>query len=133
TLDTPFVGHLQLVDNQVDARSGTVRVRAVFDNKDGSLMPGQFARLRMGQASTGAALLISERAVGTDQNKKFVMVVGADDTAAYREVTLGAHVNGLRIVTSGLKPQERVVVNGLQRIRPGAKVAPQSVEMAAKS
>jgi multidrug efflux system membrane fusion protein len=75
TADTPFSGHLQLVDNQVDARSGTVRVRAVFDNRDGQLMPGQFARLRMGQAQTQAALLVNERAVGTDQNKKYVMAM----------------------------------------------------------
>jgi multidrug efflux system membrane fusion protein len=133
TADTPFTGHLQLVDNQVDAKSGTVRVRAVFDNKDGSLMPGQFAKLRMGQVKTTSALLVNERAVGTDQNKKYVMVIGNDNTAAYREVTLGAHVNGLRIVTAGLKPQERVVVNGLQRIRPGALVAPQAVGMELKA
>ncbi|MEP6873251.1 MAG: efflux RND transporter periplasmic adaptor subunit [Burkholderiales bacterium] len=133
TADTPFTGHLQLVDNQVDAKSGTVRVRAVFDNKDGSLMPGQFAKLRMGQVKTASALLVNERAVGTDQNKKYVMVIGSDNTAAYREVTLGAHVNGLRIVTAGLKPQERVVVNGLQRIRPGALVTPQAVGMELKA
>ena len=133
TTDTPFTGHLQLVDNQVDAKSGTVRVRAVFDNKDGSLMPGQFAKLRMGQVKTTSALLVNERAVGTDQNKKYVMVIGNDNTAAYREVTLGAHVNGLRIVTNGLKPEERVVVNGLQRIRPGALVAPQVVGMELKA
>jgi len=126
---TPIKGHLQLVDNQVDARSGTVRVRAVFDNADGALMPGQFAHLRMGQVKADAALLINERAVGTDQNKKFVMVVGDDDKVAYREVTLGANVDGLRIVTSGLKANERVVVNGLQRVRPGALVAPQLVPM----
>jgi multidrug efflux system membrane fusion protein len=133
TVDTPFTGRLQLVDNQVDAKSGTVRVRAVFDNADGRLMPGQFARLRMGQAKNASALLVSERAVGTDQSKKFVMVVGNDNKAAYREVTLGANVNGLRIVTSGLKPQERVVVNGLQRIRPGALVDPQAVPMDLKA
>jgi len=127
--DTPIKGHLQLVDNQVDAKSGTVRVRAVFDNRDGALIPGQFARVRMGQAKADKALLISERAVGTDQNKKFVMVVGADNKVQYREVTLGANVDGLRIVTSGLKPDERVVVNGLQRVRPGALVAPQQVPM----
>ena len=80
------------------------------------------------RSRTAPALLVNERAVGTDQNKKFVMVVGDDNKAAYREVTLGAHVNGLRIVTSGLKPQERVVVNGLQRVRPGALVAPQPVD-----
>ncbi|CAN5876818.1 efflux RND transporter periplasmic adaptor subunit [soil metagenome] len=131
--DTPITGHLQLVDNQVDARSGTVRVRAVFDNADGSLMPGQFAKLRMGQVKNTSAVLISERAVGTDQSKKYVMVIGADNKAAYREITLGANVNGLRIVTSGLKPQERVVVNGLQRIRPGALVAPEAVPMEVKA
>jgi len=131
--DAPIAGRLQLVDNQVDAKSGTVRVRAVFDNKDGTLMPGQFARLRMGQAKASAALLINERAVGTDQNKKFVMVVGADNKAAYREVTLGANVNGLRIVQSGLKPNERIVVNGLQRVRPGAVVAPELVPMDVKA
>ncbi len=128
---TPIAGHLQLVDNQVDARSGTVRVRAVFDNADGTLMPGQFAHLRMGQVKADPALLINERAVGTDQNKKFVMVVGADDKVAWREVSLGANVDGLRIVTAGLKPNERVVVNGLQRVRPGALVAPQMVAMKA--
>ena len=131
--DTPLVGRLQLVDNQVDAKSGTIRARAVFDNKDGQLMPGQFARVRMGQATKSTALLINERAVGTDQSKKFVMVVGADNKAMYREVTLGASVNGLRVVKDGLKANERIVVNGLQRVRPGALVAPQMVEMSVKA
>ncbi len=133
TADTPITGHLQLVDNQVDAKSGTVRVRAVFDNADGSLMPGQFAKLRMGELKTSPVLLVNERAVGTDQSKKYVMVVGADNTATYREVTLGANVNGLRIVTSGLKPKEQVIVNGLQRVRPGSVVAPQPVAMELKA
>ncbi len=133
TTDTPFTGKLQLVDNQVDAKSGTVRARAVFDNKDGSLMPGQFAHIRLGQTSKMSALLINERAVGTDQSKKFVLVVDADNKAAYREVTLGASINGLRVVKSGLKANERIVVNGLQRIRPGSLVAPQVVEMSAKA
>lgn len=130
--DLPYNGKLQLVDNQVDAKSGTIRVRAVFDNKDGQLIPGQFARLRMGQPKNGSALLINERAVGTDQNKRFVMVVGADNKAAWREVTLGANVNGLRVVNSGLQAGERVVVNGLQRVRPGTLVQPQAVAMDAK-
>ena len=131
--DTPFEGRLQLVDNQVDPKSGTIRARAVFDNPDGQLMPGQFARIRMGQATQGTALLINERAVGTDQNKKFVLVVGADNKAIYREIRLGASVNGLRIVKQGLEANERIVVNGLQRIRPGSLVAPQLVEMSAKA
>jgi len=128
-----YQGRLQLIDNAVDARSGTVRVRAVFDNADGSLFPGQFARLRMGQAKPEAAVLINERAVGTDQDKKFVMVVGEDNKATYREVTLGAPADGMRIVTRGLKAGEKIVVNGLQRIRPGATVAPQMVAMDGKT
>ena len=133
TADTPYNGRLQLVDNQVDARSGTVRARAVFDNADGTLMPGQFAKVRLGQAQQASALLVNERAVGTDQSKKFVLVVGADNKVVYREVTLGASVNGLRVVTSGLQANERIVVNGLQRVRPGALVAPQVVDMSAKA
>src|SRR5437016_1640172 len=122
---TQLHGRLQLIDNQVNTRSGTVRVRAVFDNKDGSLIPGQFVKLRMGRAQNEPAVLVSERAVGTDQSKRFVMVVGEDNKAAYREVTLGGTANGQRIVLSGLKPGERIIVNGLQRIRPGTLVAPQ--------
>ena len=130
---TTYEGRLQLIDNQVDASSGTVFVRAVFANPDGTLMPGQFARLRMGRAETEPALMVSERAVGTDQDKKFVTVVGADNKAVYREVTLGAAVDGLRVVTHGLAAGERVVVNGLQRVRPGALVAPQLVPMLAEA
>ena len=125
-------GRLQLIDNQVDARSGTVRVRAVFDNPQGRLMPGQFARLRMGQVKAEPAVMVNERAVGTDQDKKFVLVVDSDNKAEYREVTLGAFVDGLRIVKTGLKPGERIIVNGLQRVRPGALVAPERVAMNAR-
>jgi membrane fusion protein, multidrug efflux system len=121
---TRLRGRLQLIDNQVNTKSGTVRVRAVFDNKDGTLIAGQYVKLRMGRAKSEPALLISERAVGTDQNKRFVLVVGEDNKAAYREVTLGGTADGQRIVTSGLKPGERVIVNGLQRIRPGMPVEP---------
>jgi multidrug efflux system membrane fusion protein len=128
-----FKGRMQLIDNQVDARTGTVRVRAMFDNPEGRLIPGQFARLRMGQAKTEPALAVSERAIGTDQDKKYVLVVDADNRAAYREVTLGASVDGLRIVTNGLKSGERIVVNGLQRVRPGAVVEPQMVSMDVRS
>jgi len=127
-------GRLQLIDNQVDTRSGTVRVRAVFDNVDGSLMPGQFARLQMGQPKNEPALAISERAIGTDQSKRYVMVVNSENKAEYREVTLGAALaDGLRVVTNGLKSGERIVVNGLQRVRPGALVAPQTVSMNAQT
>ncbi|MDR7333225.1 efflux RND transporter periplasmic adaptor subunit [Roseateles asaccharophilus] len=130
--DKATTGRLQLVDNQVDARSGTLRVRAVFDNKDGGLIPGQFAKLRMGQAKNEAALLVNERAVGTDQDKRYVIVVGAGNQAEWRPVTLGANVNGLRVVTSGLKGGERIVVGGVQRVRPGSVLAPKDVAMDAK-
>lgn len=130
--DQTATGRLQLVDNQVDAKSGTLRVRAVFDNKDGGLIPGQFAKLRMGQATNAPALLVNERAVGTDQDKRYVIVVGAGNQAEWRPVTLGASVNGLRVVTAGLKAGERVVVGGVQRVRPGAVLAPKDVAMDAK-
>lgn len=128
--EATHTGRLQLIDNQVDARSGTVRVRAAFDNRDGSLMPGQFARIQMGQPQAARVLLVSERAVATDQDKKYVLVVGQDNKAEYREVTLGAAVGeGLRVVRSGIRSGEQVVVNGLQRVRPGAVVQPQPVPM----
>ena len=105
TAGTPFTVQLQLVDNPVDAKSGTVRMRAMFDNADGSLIPGRFAKLRMGQVKRRETLMVDERAVGTDRNNKIVMVVGNDMKAAHREITLGTRANGLRIVTSGLKPR----------------------------
>jgi len=126
---TPLQGHLQLIDNEFDARSGTVRLRAVFDNPGGRLIPGQFARLRMGQPKPAPAVLVSDRAIGTDQDKKFVMVVDAENKAVYREVRLGSSVEGLRVVTSGLDAGERIIVNGLQRVRPGVVVAPETVPM----
>jgi membrane fusion protein, multidrug efflux system len=114
----------------VNTRSGTVRVRAVFDNRDGSLIPGQFVKLRMGKAKAEQVMLVAERAIGTDQDKRFVVVVGPDDKAIWRQVkvTLGGTANGQRIVTSGLEPGERIVVNGLQRVRPGAQLAPQEAK-----
>jgi multidrug efflux system membrane fusion protein len=129
----PIQGRLQLIDNQVDARTGTVRVRAVFENPEGRLMPGQFVRLRMAGAKAAPLLAINERAIGTDQNKKFVIVVDQGNIAAYREVVLGAFVGGQRVITSGLAAGERIVVNGLQRVRPGALVAPETVTMDGQS
>lgn len=122
-------GRLQLIDNQVDGTSGTVRLRAVFANSDGRLMPGQFVRVRMAQPSKAPVLAVDERAIGTDQSKRFVIVVGGDNKASWREITLGAMAGHLRIVTSGLEGGERIVVSGLQRVRPGAVVAPQATSM----
>ena len=125
----PVRGELQLIDNQVDARTGTVRVRAVFANPDARLIPGQFARLRMGATEAAPVVAVDERAIGTDQSRKFVLVVDHESKAAYREVTTGAMADGLRVVTSGLAAGERIVVNGLQRVRPGAILAPEVVAM----
>ena len=126
---TPLQGKLQLIDNVVDARSGTVRMRAVVGNPDGKLFPGQFARVRLGEAKPEPVVAINEQAIGTDQDRRFVMVVGSDNKVTYRAVQLGGIADGMRIVTGGLQPGERIVVNGLQRIRPGALVAAEIVPM----
>jgi multidrug efflux system membrane fusion protein len=122
-------GTISSVDNRLDTTSGTIRVRAVFDNKDGSLIPGLYARIRLGGGNEREAVLITEKAVGTDQAKRFVLVVDKDSKAEYREVKTGATQNGLIIVEAGLQAGERIVVNGLQRVRPGAAIAPQIVNM----
>ncbi|MCH8179120.1 MAG: efflux RND transporter periplasmic adaptor subunit [Proteobacteria bacterium] len=127
----PHEGRLEFVDNQVDPQAGSVRMRAVVDNQDGLLTPGLFAKVQVGsQAQQGeASALVAERAIGTDQNRKFVWVVGASNQTEYRPVQLGGQVGDLRVVTAGLKAGERVVVDGLQRVRPGVPVAPQVVPM----
>ena len=129
--DTPIKGKLQLIDNQVDAASGTIGVRAVFDNPGGRLIPGQFVKVRMGQPKAENKILVSERAIGTDQDKKFVFVVDAENKVIYRPVELGTTAEGQRVVESGLKAGDKIVVNGLQRIRPGAVVAPTMEEKVA--
>ena len=125
----PRKGAIEFVDNRLDPQSGTIRVRAVFDNSDGLLTPGMFARLKFGAGEAKPAVLIDDRAVATDQSKKFVFVVGADNKVAYREVRIGPVVDGLRVVRDGLSPGEQIVVNGLQRVRPGVAVAPTVVQM----
>ena len=125
-------GHLRFIDNKVDVQTGTIRVRASFANPDGRLIPGQFARIRLGKAAPENLILVDERAVGTDQDKKFVLVVCEDNRASFRAITLGRAVDGLRIVTEGLKGGERIVVNGLQRVRPGSLVRPEAVAMGAR-
>lgn len=128
--DFPHPARLVFVDNQIDPGSGTVRARALLENKDGSLTPGLFARVQLSdQNKPHKAVLVSDRAIGTDQSKKFVMVVGADNKATYREVRPGRIADGLREIEAGLQPGEMIVVNGLQRVRPGAQVTPQTVPM----
>ena len=120
----PRSGHLDFIDNQLDGATGTIRGRAVFRNTDGQLTPGLFVRLRLAGTASYRGLLIEDRAVGTDLSKKFVYVVGPKHEIQYRSVTLGPIVDGLRVVRSGLAAGESVVVNGLQRVRPGVQVTP---------
>ncbi|WP_336739796.1 efflux RND transporter periplasmic adaptor subunit [Aureimonas altamirensis] len=122
-------GHIQLIDPSVDPENGTVGIRVAFSNKGGALLPGQFARIRLGEANAAPAILVAERAVGTDQDRRYVLVVGPDDTVEYRNVTLGRASGDMRVVESGLAEDERIVVNGLQRLRPGARVEPRMVSM----
>jgi len=129
----PHEGRLDFVDNQVDPHSGTIRARAVFDNHDGRYTPGLFARIKLVGGQPHDRILIDERAVGTDLGKKFVLALKADNSLEYRPVTLGAAIEGLRVVNEGLVAGDVIVVNGLQHVRPGATVTPQRVTMDANS
>ena len=115
-------GVIQSVDNELDTTSGTIRMRARFDNADGTMVPGLYARVKVGGSEPYAALLIDDAAIGTDQDKRFVLVVGKDDHIVYRPVALGNLQGNYRIITSGLEEGERVVVGGIQRVRPGEQV-----------
>jgi RND family efflux transporter MFP subunit len=128
----PHVGSFVFIDNQIDPRTGTIRARAAFDNKDGFFTPGLFARVKLLGQDSFKAVLVDDRAVGTDQSQKFVYVVTPDNKVAYRTVKVGRLTDGLRIITEGLRSGEQVVVNGLQRVRPGAVIAPQEVAMDAR-
>lgn len=125
----PHRGRVDFVDNSLRSGTGTIRLRAVFDNRDGSYTPGLFARIKLMTGGSHPTALIDDRAVGTDLSNKFVYVVGKDNKIEYRKVTLGPLFNGLRIVTSGLNRGDVIVVNGLQRVRAGVKVAPTRVAM----
>lgn len=128
----PHRGEMVFVDNQIDPRTGTIRARAAFDNKDGFLTPGLFARVKLLGHDTYHAVLVDDRAIGTDQNQKFVYVVDAENKVSYRSVKIGRLTDGLRIVQDGLSPGENVIVNGLQRVQPGVVVAPERVAMDAR-
>jgi membrane fusion protein, multidrug efflux system len=134
----PHAGKLEFIDNRVDPATGNVRMRALLDNKDGLMAAGRFARVSIGGGEkTAKVVLINDRAIGTDQDRKFVFVAtpagddGKSFKADYRQVRLGPVIDGLRVVRSGLKPGEQIVVNGLQRVRPGAPIAPTVVKMEA--
>ena len=126
-------GKIDFVDNAIDRSSGTIRARAVFANPHGRFTPGMFARVRMAAAPPGNALLVPEAAVGAEQVRKFVLVVDAENVAQPKYVTLGPVVDGLRVITQGLTPDDNVIVNGLMRARPGARVTPQQSSTASTS
>lgn len=126
----PHRGEMDFVDNAVNPDTGTIRGRAIVPNPDGVFTPGLFARVRLLGASQVAALLIHEQAVLTDQDRRYVYVIGEGNTALRKDVTLGARVDGLRVVTSGLEPQDRVIVNGVRKVFfPGQPVNPREVPM----
>ncbi len=122
-------GTLNFVDNQIDPNSGTITARAVLPNADRFLVPGTFGRIRLARSGTFAAMLIPDEAVIADQSRKIVYVVDGEGTVSPRTVQLGALYRGLRVVREGLGPDDRVIVNGILRARPGAKVTPQEITL----
>ena len=130
--DTVFshIGHIDFVDNRIDGKTGTIRLRASFANSDNQLMPGLYAKLRLAGSASYDGVLIDEKAVGTDLNNKFVLVVNQANQLEYRAIELGEKLDGLRIVNKGLTAADRIVVNGLQRVRPSMQIEPKLVEMA---
>ncbi len=126
----PHQGQLDFVDNRLNPQTGAIRLRASFDNKDGRFVPGLAARISMTTSAPYTATLVPERAVGTDQDRKVVVVVGQDGQPQFRAVRLGALQDGMRVVLGdGIKPGENVVVEGLQRIMPGVPVQPQVLKV----
>ena len=117
-------GRIYAFDNRIDPRTGTIRARAHFANADGRLLPGMFARVKMGSATEQDAVLLTERAILTDQDRKYVYIVGPDNTAAYREVALGASISGKRVIDKGLQEGDQVIVGGLMVVRPNLPVEP---------
>ncbi|WP_281630413.1 efflux RND transporter periplasmic adaptor subunit [Vibrio sp. St2] len=125
----PHVGYIDFVDNAIDETTGTIRVRAVFDNEKQNLLPGMFAKLRIAGSASYQGVLIDNKAIGTDLNNKYVLVLGDDNVVQYRAISLGEGVNGLRIIASGLNAGDKIVVNGLQRVRANMPVTPNEVSM----
>jgi RND family efflux transporter MFP subunit len=124
--DFPHRGYIESFNNRLDPNTGSILLRAVFPNADGRVVPGLFARIRVPLSERHPALLVEERAIGTDQAQKFVLTLTATNTVAYQAVKLGPVVEGKRVVRAGLQGNEEIVVNGLQRVRPGMPVAPQT-------
>lgn len=132
TVNYNISGVIDFVDNRINPQTGTIRARALINNEEGDLVPGLFSRLRVYGNAIEDAVLIKDEAIGTDLNNKYVLVLNDKNIAEYKAITLGEKIENLRIVTSGLLPTDKVVVNGLQRIRPGSQVEPIMVSMASK-
>jgi multidrug efflux system membrane fusion protein len=130
--DRTYAGSIESFDNRIDTATGTIRARARFANADGALVPGMFATVRLGDAARSNAILVPEGAVQNDQSKRYVFVVGHDNKAEFREIALGREIGNRRIVTSGLKTGEHVVVDGVQRVQPGAAVSAHLVQVASR-
>jgi RND family efflux transporter MFP subunit len=122
--DFPHHGFIESADNRVDPATGTLVYRMVFSNPDEKLVPGLFARVRLPVSSPAPTLMVSERAIGTNQSQKFVLTVASDNTVAYRTVKLGPVLNGKRVIREGIQNGDRVIVNGLQRVTAGMIVDP---------
>jgi len=131
--DFPNEGYVDFIDNRIDPESGTIRGRAVFDNSEGKFIPGLFTRIRIIGSASYKGILIDDRAISTDLNNKFVLVLDAHNIVHYRPVELGEKLAGLRIIKSGLSPDDKIVVNGLQRVRSGNEVTPELVDMSSTS
>jgi RND family efflux transporter MFP subunit len=127
----PHRGYIESFDNKLDPNTGSILLRAVFPNADGRVVPGLFARIRVPLSDSHEALLVAEQAIGTDQSRKYVLTLSPTNTVEYRPVTLGPVVNGKRVVRNGLKAGDQIVVNGLQRARPGMPVMPQEAPVGA--
>ncbi len=125
----PHSGTIDFIDNHVNFQTGTLRARAVFDNQLGEFTPGLFSRIKLIDNISHDGILIDDRAVGTDQTNRFVLLLTNDNKVVYRAVTLGKKIHGLRVITSGLAAGDSIVVNGLQRVQSGATVDPSTVAM----
>ena len=117
----PHVGKIDFVDNRVDSGTGTIRLRAVVPNPDRRLTPGLYARVRLGEGKPIAAILVDDKAILTDQDRKYVYILGAADTVERRNIKLGRVIDGLRVIPEGLKPGDRLIVTGIQKVFPGSK------------
>lgn len=128
----PYQGALDFIDNRVNPNTGTLRVRATFTATEASLRPGAFARVRIAADQAKRSVVVPDRAIGTDLKNQFVLVINADNTLGYRQVTAGIRIGELRVIETGLLPGDRIAVNGPARVGPGMPIQPRAVEINAQ-